>query len=464
MSSKTGYEGLGESFTAMGQDLPLNLPVHSFDEFPPQQLPPMLCANIIAAGFTAPTMLQRSALPVGLARRDMLIVAPPQTFGQIASLVLPLLTPLLCDDSGAGRTPSALSVSSRGLNAPKSAPSALFVAPIRELVHEGVTLARALLAGASISVGVASGGIAVEVNAEELAGSDVLFATPGRLVDLAEKGALSLCGVRRLALAGADRMLDLGYEPHLCRLVLEEGMPPPKERQSLIACAVADKRVRTLLGVLARPDVVVVCNSVPWRGAVTRSLVTQHVAYAEEESKQAVLAQLVRAQPDGLTLVITKTRHSCDMAGFYLRDEGVAVVVLNAEKLKPKESRFDAHDDCVTCDECLIRAAPSLLRSATRYSCHSSRAPCPSSWRRRRRCARQRCRTYRMSSALTSPLRSTSTRATSVARAGAAAPAQSRRSSTKARTGRCCGSSSMCSSRVAPRCRAGSRGSASAAR
>lgn len=66
---------------------------------------------------------------------------------------------------------------------------------------------------------------------------DILVATPGRLVDMIERGRVSLKGIKFLALDEADRMLDMGFEPQIRKIVEQMGMPPPGARQTLLFSA-----------------------------------------------------------------------------------------------------------------------------------------------------------------------------------------------------------------------------------
>lgn len=75
-------------------------------------------------------------------------------------------------------------------------------------------------------------------------GVDILVATPGRLVDLLERARVSLQMIRYLALDEADRMLDMGFEPQIRKIVEQMDMPPPGERQTMLFSATFPKEIQ----------------------------------------------------------------------------------------------------------------------------------------------------------------------------------------------------------------------------
>eukprot|EP00316_Scyphosphaera_apsteinii_P002860 CAMPEP_0119342802 /NCGR_PEP_ID=MMETSP1333-20130426/105455_1 /TAXON_ID=418940 /ORGANISM="Scyphosphaera apsteinii, Strain RCC1455" /LENGTH=118 /DNA_ID=CAMNT_0007355091 /DNA_START=10 /DNA_END=363 /DNA_ORIENTATION=- len=107
-------------FDARGTDLPMNMPIHSFNASELPELPDVLRENLARAGYVSPTVLQRSAVPVGLAGRDMAIIAAERSTGQAASLLLPLITPVINTHGQIDARKSSI-----------SQPQALLLAPAR---------------------------------------------------------------------------------------------------------------------------------------------------------------------------------------------------------------------------------------------------------------------------------------------------------------------------------------------
>ena len=306
-----------------GTDLPLSMPIASFDPSDLPQLSAQLLENLKLAGHEAPTPLQRHVVPVALAGRDALIVGAGRD-SQAASLLLPVVARLMLD-------PRALPAKSGGLRA-------VVLAPTREAASRTVQEARQLVLRTPLRCTLACGGTPLDETLAELsAGVELLVATPGRLVDLVERGRAVLGGVKVLALLEVDRLLDLGFEPQLRRLLLLQGLPSAHERQTLLGCAVKPPDLQRRLPELARGDMVQVrvTGSAAVHAGCRNVLVEQRVVYAEERDKQLELGKLVR-RAEGLTVVVCSTRRRCEMVAYLLQGEGLTAIA-QPDRLKPKE-------------------------------------------------------------------------------------------------------------------------------
>ena len=145
--------------------------------------------------------------------------------------------------------------------------------------------ARQLVLRTPLRCTLACGGTPLDETLAELsAGVELLVATPGRLVDLVERGRAVLGGVKVLALLELDRLLDLGFEPQLRRLLLQQGLPSAHERQTLLGCAVKPPDLQRRLPELAKGDMVQVrvTGSAAVHAGCRNVLVEQRVVYAEE--------------------------------------------------------------------------------------------------------------------------------------------------------------------------------------
>ena len=169
-------------------------------------LSPAVLEGVRAVGFVTPTPIQLRGIPLVLAGRDVIGSAQTGT-GKTAAFALPILSKL-------------------GEHAP--GPRALILEPTRELAAQVETAIRDFARFTSLKVSVVYGGVGYGRQMDELrAGTDVLAATPGRLLDHLERGTVRLDKVQYLVLDEADRMLDMGFLPDVRRLVEHCPVPAP---------------------------------------------------------------------------------------------------------------------------------------------------------------------------------------------------------------------------------------------
>ncbi|MCF6321175.1 MAG: DEAD/DEAH box helicase, partial [Rhizobiaceae bacterium] len=182
--------------------------------------------SISAMGYEEPTPIQRDAIPVVLEGHDIMGLAQTGT-GKTAAFGLPLVHHLLKDD----RRPQ-----------PKST-AALIVAPTRELVNQIAENLREYTRRTPLRVNLVVGGASIHIQKRKLErGTDILVATPGRLMDLVERKALFLDSARYLVLDEADQMLDLGFIHVLRKIAKLVGRP----RQTFLFSATMPKQIEAL--------------------------------------------------------------------------------------------------------------------------------------------------------------------------------------------------------------------------
>src|SRR5262249_50337765 len=146
-------------------------------------------------------------------------------------------------------------------------------------------------------------------------GVDILVATPGRLLDLADSGSLMLSGVQILVLDEADRMLDLGFIHALRRIVR---LLPPR-RQTLLFSATMPRAIATLAeDYLDDPVKVVVAPA-----ATTAERIDQRVVFVRGERKPSLLTAMLRDPTLARVLVFTRTKHGADRVVRHLAADGI---------------------------------------------------------------------------------------------------------------------------------------------
>ena len=181
-------------------------------------------AAVAAAGYKTPTPIQDQAIPHVLARRDVLGIAQTGT-GKTAAFTLPMLTLL---EQGRARA---------------RMPRTLILEPTRELAAQVEDSFDKYGVNHKLNVALLIGGVSFDDQDVKLTrGTDVLIATPGRLLDHFERGRLLLTGVELLVIDEADRMLDMGFIPdieRICKLV-------PFTRQTLFFTATMPPEIRRI--------------------------------------------------------------------------------------------------------------------------------------------------------------------------------------------------------------------------
>lgn len=145
-------------------------------------------------------------------------------------------------------------------------------------------------------------------------GCDLLAATPGRLVDLIERGRISLSNIRYLVLDEADRMLDMGFEPQIRRIVQGEDMPGVEDRQTLMFSATFPRDIQMLAKDFLKDYIFLSVGRV----GSTSENITQKIEYVEDADKRSVLLDILASQQGSLTLIFVETKKMADMLSDFL--------------------------------------------------------------------------------------------------------------------------------------------------
>lgn len=275
---------------------------------------PLLRA-LCAEGYTTATPIQTEVIPAMLAGRDVLGIAQTGT-GKTAAFVLPLLQRIL--DRQTMRKPKHC--------------GALILAPTRELAQQIAANIKAYSAFAKVSVAVIVGGVKPRPQVRALAaGVDIIVATPGRLLDHMNAGALHLDLTTSVVLDEADHMLDLGFVPAIRKIMARL----PKARQTVLMSATMPKQIRKLAADFqTEPQEISVAR-------VSRPIerVAQSVQHVAAGDKRAVLAGLLRDADDARAIVFTRTKHGADRVSRHLEAAGLPSAAIHGNKSQPQRER-----------------------------------------------------------------------------------------------------------------------------
>ncbi|MBI2718676.1 MAG: DEAD/DEAH box helicase [Rhizobiales bacterium] len=278
------------------------------DSFSALNLSEPLLKAVAAEGYSAPTPIQLRAIPELLAGRDLLGIAQTGT-GKTAAFALPMLQ-RLAEKSGRP---------ARGTT------RALILTPTRELAAQIGDSFKTYGRNLKLTRAVVFGGVSIGKQIDILRGGvDIVVATPGRLVDLIQRRALTLSAVEIFVLDEVDQMLDLGFIHAIRKIVAML----PKERQNLFFSATMPKEIANLAaGLLSNPVRIEVAPV-----ATTVEKVNQSVIHVEPARKLQLLSELLGDNNMTRTLVFTRTKHGADKVMKGLSAGGFTAAAIHGNK------------------------------------------------------------------------------------------------------------------------------------
>jgi ATP-dependent RNA helicase RhlE len=274
-------------------------------------LAPAIVKAVREQGYETPTAIQAQAIPLVLEGRDLLGGAQTGT-GKTAAFTLPLLHRLSMSRSAQNK------FGGTGIRA-------LVLTPTRELAAQVEESIRTYGKYLQLSSTVIFGGVGMNPQISKVKkGVDILVATPGRLLDLAQQGMLDLGQVQMLVLDEADRMLDMGFI-HDVKKVLAL---VPKDKQSLLFSATFSDEIRELAnGLLKNPQSVQVT---PRNTTVQR--ITQVIHPVGRGKKKALLAHIINENNWSQVLVFTRTKFGANNVAEFLEKNGITAMALHGNK------------------------------------------------------------------------------------------------------------------------------------
>ncbi|XP_059418155.1 putative ATP-dependent RNA helicase an3 isoform X10 [Carassius carassius] len=307
-----------------------NSPGH-IESFHDVDMGEIIMGNITLSRYTRPTPVQKYAIPIIKAKRDLMACAQTGS-GKTAAFLLPVLSQIYTD--GPGEALQATKASTQQENGKyvrrKQFPISLVLAPTRELALQIYDEARKFSYRSRVRPCVVYGGADIGQQIRDLErGCHLLVATPGRLVDMMERGKIGLDYCKYLVLDEADRMLDMGFEPQIRRIVEQDTMPPKGSRQTMMFSATFPKEIQ----ILARDFLEEYIFLAVGRVGSTSENITQKVVWVEENDKRSFLLDLLNATgKDSLTLVFVETKKGADALEDFLYREGYACTSIHGDR------------------------------------------------------------------------------------------------------------------------------------
>lgn len=307
-----------------GVVLPIPEPLTEFTTPP---IDPHLMSNIALARYTTPTPVQKFSVPIVNAGQDLMACAQTGS-GKTAGFLFPILSSLF----EKGPPPLPAGAQQQGMGRRRMAfPTGLILAPTRELVSQIHDEAKKFAYRSWVRPAVVYGGADIGSQMRQVEnGCDLLSATPGRLVDLIERGKISLSNIRYLVLDEADRMLDMGFEPQIRRIVQGEDMPGTDVRQTLMFSATFPREIQRLALDFLKGEQMFLSVG---RVGSTSENITQKVEYVEDGDKRSILLDiLLGTQLNGLTLIFVETKRMADMLEDFLHQNRIPATSIHGDR------------------------------------------------------------------------------------------------------------------------------------
>ena len=274
-----------------------------------------LVQGILATGYTAPTAIQERAIPLAVAGRDIIGCAQTGT-GKTAAFALPMLNHFIKE------RPQMKGHVTRGL----------VLTPTRELAQQGEEFTAGYGRFAGLQSIAIFGGVNMENQIRRLRrGVDIVFATPGRLLDHISRRTIDLSHVEILVLDEADRMFDMGFIDDVRKIIAKI----PAKRQTMLFSATMSKEVRGLVASIQdKPEYIEI--GVQRRPVET---VKQHFYSSPQELKIDLLFHILKTEEMDSILVFSRTKHGADKISNRLERSGIKAVAIHSNRTQAQRQR-----------------------------------------------------------------------------------------------------------------------------
>jgi ATP-dependent RNA helicase RhlE len=262
---------------------------------------------LAAGGIDSPFAVQTTVIPDVLAGRDVLVKAPTGS-GKTLAFGVPLVERIEATDARA---------------------AALILVPTRELASQVTDALTGVARARALSVAAVYGGAGIERQSKLARRAHILVATPGRLEDLIDRGAVRLDRVRVLVLDEADRMLDMGFRPAVDRIVRQT----PGDRQTLFLSATLEGEAGRIAMAYTRD-----ARRHEERPAERGRVEHRFLAVSHEEKLESLVQELA-GEERGRTLVFVRTKRGADRLVKRLSRHGVNAVAIHGNRTQPQREK-----------------------------------------------------------------------------------------------------------------------------
>ncbi|KAL9242428.1 hypothetical protein vseg_016423 [Gypsophila vaccaria] len=333
ITSKNGGDNVVVPVRASGENVPK--PVAKFEEMLGLGLG--LRQNINKCRYVKPTPIQCHAIPILMAGRDLMACAQTGS-GKTAAFCFPIIAGVI-RRGGTGEEGGGGGFGGRDRVA---CPVALIMAPTRELSSQIHDEAKKFADQTGVRVVVAYGGTPISEQLRKLErGVDILVATPGRLVDMIERGRVSLRMVKYFTLDEADSMLDMGFEPQIRKIAEQMDMPPTGSRQTMLFSATFPAEIQRLASDFLSNYIFLTVGKV----GSSNDMIQQKVVLVNDYDKRNHLKELLAQNMNGnhgkppLTIIFAETKRAVDNLAQWLSKRGFPATAIHGDKVQVERER-----------------------------------------------------------------------------------------------------------------------------
>ncbi|MEM3227616.1 MAG: DEAD/DEAH box helicase [Candidatus Micrarchaeaceae archaeon] len=250
-------------------------------------------------GFSVPTEVQEKAIPIALEGRDIIVRSKTGT-GKTYAFMLPILEKAQ----------------------PAQHPSALILAPTRELALQTATMSRKVDANGR-GIVVVYGGASINVQIQELGRRPaIVVGTPGRVLDLIERGSLDISKIQFMVLDEADMMFDMGFIDDIERILALT----PKEKQTMLLSATMPEAIVNIARKHMRDPVKIIVGK---EEDLVVSTITHFYAVADYRGKFASLLAYIKRFNPSKAIIFARTKHMADILYYFMKDHGFDVILMH---------------------------------------------------------------------------------------------------------------------------------------
>lgn len=310
----------------------------AIDTFADAAFGPAVMENVNRSGYTKPTPVQKYSIPTLLANRDLMSCAQTGS-GKTAAFLLPIIQHIIAGGSDIIKPVSNTKSYSAIFHLFQPSfnngrrtyyPCALVLSPTRELAIQIHKEASKFSYKTNLQTAILYGGrenYRDQVNRLR-SGAHILIATPGRLIDIIEQGFIGLAGCRYLVLDEADRMLDMGFEPQI-RKIVGGGMPPKTARTTAMFSATFPKEIQVLAKDFLKEDYVFLAVG---RVGSTSENIEQRLLWVNDmDKRQNLMDILMNEEATNLVLVFVETKRGANELAYFLNRQQIRSVSIHGD-------------------------------------------------------------------------------------------------------------------------------------